>query len=104
MAARRRTNTASIFIRSLDPTVMKEEVINPIAKTLRVVNNYVTVPAMKMGRFDETTTEIQLPCTAANNLLKTDSIKIGWIDCSVTEKVRIARCYKSLEYGHSAMT
>ena len=48
--------------------------------------------------------KLSLPTRIANEIIKNNKIKIGWVNCRIREKVSPIKCYKCLEYGHIIKT
>lgn len=101
--ARRNGAIKTIFIRDLDTTVTKEELQEELKKISGISAeqmNIVTVRPNQRG--SQQTARVEVEAEAADILIKSEYIRIGWCSSRVVECVNPPRCYRCQRYGHMA--
>lgn len=99
------TQEAMLEIKDLDEVTTKEDVYDAI-KRMSDKFEMVQQSAVKTIRraYGGTqTATIGLSPALANILLQEGKIRIGWVLCRVREKIVPRRCFKCLNFGHTAV-
>ncbi|CAH1107116.1 unnamed protein product [Psylliodes chrysocephalus] len=66
-------------------------------------SNSVIIRSLKLGETEQKVATVELPREKAIRLTKMGTVKIGWVQCTVKERVAVARCYNCPDIGHIAV-
>lgn len=55
---------------------------------------------MRENRNGNQNAMITIDRDAARNILRRETLKIGWMSCRVRGRISLTRCYKCLDFGH----
>lgn len=91
-----------IFLTGIDEVTSKEEVKEAILNATKANDTDLRIIFMKNNIRGEQTCMIAANKWLTNRLQKTGSIRIGWINVKVREKITPLRCYRCLGFGHGA--
>lgn len=94
----------SIHISDIEAVTTDKELRRAISDKLFSNENKVIVNSIGPAYGDTQKDTIEMEEKKAERLLRDRTVKIGWINCRVIERVQINRCYRCLEYGHTAPT
>ena len=87
-------------IRDLDSCTSSEEVEEALKRDLQdykgFLQSVLTRPNARAQRMAIVTVETP----AAEKLMATARIKIGWVNCRIRRRATVTRCYKCLGFGH----
>lgn len=90
----------TLEIRDLDSLTTSEEVIEAIKK---MGGELIGKPKVSLTRENSRGLKmaiVELSARGAEELLKSQRIKIGWVNCRVRRRLMIPRCYACFGYGH----
>ncbi|XP_068141777.1 uncharacterized protein [Drosophila tropicalis] len=93
---------AWIEIRKLDALVSPDHIIEALTKIIGDATANVRVRSLRHTFGDTQLAVLSMPRSTADSLLKTGSIAIGWSHCPIRERQSKQRCYKCLNFGHTA--
>lgn len=91
----------TVEIRDLDELATPEEVTEAIKRDLKDLAGDLRVSVTKANSRALKMAIVTLDEAAANELLQSQHIKIGWVNCRVRRRIDVQRCYKCLGYGHT---
>lgn len=83
----------------MDSTTTKDEVEEALM-TEGMIEEEIDIKSTRLGRYEEQTATVEIPRYQAARLTGIGTIKVGWINCAVKERVNIIRCYRCLEHEH----
>lgn len=91
-------------IKDIDEVTTKEDVYEAIRRESEIfkIVQQSAVRTLRRAYGGTQTATIGLSATLANKLLEIGKIRIGWVFCRVREKIAPRRCYKCLNFGHTA--
>ncbi|XP_033225727.1 uncharacterized protein LOC117178409 [Belonocnema kinseyi] len=92
----------SLEIRNLDSYTTREEPETALKRDLKKLSEQPKVTVSKPNRRGQSLVVIELSAQAANKLLRTEHIKIGWVNCHVRRRIPMERCFNCLWYGHQS--
>ncbi|XP_073821578.1 uncharacterized protein [Musca autumnalis] len=98
------TQEVPIEIKDIDGVSTKEDIlqaISGISDEFKEFQPHAIKSLRKAYRGTQTAT-VFLSSPLANILLEKRIVRIGWADCRIREKLIPRRCYKCLEFGHTA--
>ena len=99
-AVESRTPRATLEIRDMDSLSTAEEVKKAIEDQIQKPIGDLKVLLTKPNSRAQILAIPEMSETAANELLKTSRIKIGWVNCRVRGRIMLERCFRCLGYGH----
>lgn len=94
----------TLEIRDLDSLTTKEEVAEAIKRDLKEPAVEPQVFVTKENRWGQKAAIVQLGTKHALQLIKAQHIRIGWVRCRVRKRAVVVRCFKCLNFGHTART
>lgn len=92
----------TVEIRDLDSLTTPEEVMEAIRGALPEHAEDLKVLITKANNREQKMAIATLDAKGANQLIKAQHIKIGWVRCRVRPRVVVPRCFRCLGYGHLA--
>lgn len=98
------THEVLVEIKDIDEITTKEEVLTAlenISDDFKVLS-LSSVRSMRKAYGGTQTATISLGAGLAKQLLQISKIRIGWVVCRIREKMRPLRCFKCLDFGHTA--
>lgn len=90
-----------IHITDIDAEIGEEILLEEIQKNkegLQVED--IEIMSLRTGRDGNQAAIVRLQKRAAEHFLEKGRIKIGWVLCRVSRRVKITRCFRCLQYGH----
>ncbi|KAG5886456.1 hypothetical protein JTB14_012868 [Gonioctena quinquepunctata] len=60
----------------------------------------ITVRSLRPTSIGTQNATVELQESIAESLIKTGHIKVGWLSCTVRERIQLQRCYKCQQMGH----
>lgn len=89
--------------RNLDEVTTEGELREALKAQFEIGDTAQTAPIrMRKAYGDTQIAVIKLPIDAANKLLKTGKVKVGWTVCSLRVTKQLERCFKCMGFGHQA--
>ncbi|XP_049317914.1 uncharacterized protein LOC125780185 [Bactrocera dorsalis] len=99
------TQETLLECKDIDEVTSKEEVLYALRRELGNTELPIsTIKNLRKSYGDTQTALIKLPVEAARQLLLTRRLKVGWVNCRIREYRQPQRCFKCLDYGHTAKT
>ena len=90
-------------IRDLDSSTSEDEVNQALKRDLQdnngILRSSLTQPNARKQRMAIVTVET----SAANRLMATARIKVGWVNCRIRRRTTITRCFKCLDFDHLSL-
>lgn len=90
----------SLEIRDLDAHTTGEEIEAALKRDLKELAEQPKIYVSKPNSRGQSFAVVELSEKVANELLKIERIKIGWVNCRVRRRIQVERCFKCLGYGH----
>lgn len=95
------TRKTTIEVRNIPDFTTQEEVKEALRK--EIGDETEISCSLRQAFYSGTMTAVvTLPASVASDLLQKEKIQIGWVRCTMREKVEVTRCYKCHGYGHIA--
>lgn len=91
---------ATIEIRDLDSLTTTEEVEQAVKRNLKEYDREVKVFFTKPNSREQKIAFVEMDETGARQVLQSNHIKVGWINCRIRLAVVVTRCFKCFGYGH----
>ena len=101
-AVENRTPKVTLEIRDMDSFTTAEEVKKPIEDQIKEPPGELKVFLTKPNIRAQIMAIAEMNERAANELLETSRIKVGWVNCRVRRRTIVERCFKCFGYGHQA--
>lgn len=98
--ASRKKKAGAVFIFGIDAAITEEELKEEIAKSIHLDKEKIEITSLRPDKYEQFTAVVELPKEYVRKISDVGKIKIGWVNCTVKERVQIARCFRCLEYGH----
>ncbi|XP_033221089.1 uncharacterized protein LOC117175492 [Belonocnema kinseyi] len=92
----------SLEIRDLDSLTTEEEVREALTRDLQELTGELKVSLTKPNTRGQIMAIVDVDEQAAEHLLETAHIKVGWVNCRVKKRTMVTRCYRCLGYGNQA--
>lgn len=95
-------NMITLHVLDIDATTTKGDV-EEATRSMVIRNDpqSVIVKSMRPSWDGNQIATVQASKESANMLLRAGTIKIGWVNCRIRERVTITRCYRCLDFGHT---
>lgn len=93
------TDTTRIEIRDVDEEATEEEIVQAIAKTIKLTTSATVLQMRNVGRGTKVVT-VMVPTSAANSLASA-RLRVGYVNCRVRLKTEVKKCFKCQGYGHT---
>lgn len=94
---------ATLLISGMDEVTTKEEIITALNKKIGSDEaTHLCIKTLYANRSGEQIATIETTRALAVKLLITPTIRIGWSNCRIKEKVIVLRCTNCLKVGHAA--
>jgi hypothetical protein len=91
----------SVFIRNMEETTTKEEIIEALSKEIRWREDY-QISDLRPYKSGMTTATAIISKKDAEILLKIRTIRVGIVRCTVEKRIKLNRCFKCWSYEHKA--
>lgn len=97
------THRILLEVKDIDEVTSKEDICEAV-KTQYNLNGVsgTDVVNLRNAYGGTQTATISLPADSAKKLLESGRIKIGWVNCRIRERKPLTKCFKCLEFGHTA--
>lgn len=93
----------AIECRDLDEITTEEDIISSIKEHMPDITGIQKADIKMRNRSDGTQTAIiTMAAVDANKMIKVGHLRVGWVRCRVRERLAPTRCYKCLDFGHTA--
>lgn len=93
----------SIECRDLDEITSQEDIISSIKEHIPGIGTVQKEDIKMRTRSDGTqTATITMAAVDANRMLEVGHLRVGWVRCRIRERSAPIRCYKCLDFGHTA--
>ncbi|KAG5862361.1 hypothetical protein JTB14_030584 [Gonioctena quinquepunctata] len=91
----------NVHVLGLDTITHKEEIVKAIEDQAKLQNTEdITVRSLRPTSIGTQNATVELQESIAESLIKTGHIKVGWLSCTVRERIQLQRCYKCQQMGH----
>lgn len=87
-------------ILDIDEITSKEELSEAIKENGGIPEKDFNILTMHQVNRGEQLAQVEFTEQSANMLLQEGSVKVGWINCRIRERVQVQRCFRCLELGH----
>lgn len=91
-------NSTTVNILDIDASMNGKEIEECVRKETREFNT--SVRNVRIARSGTQVATVTMPTKAAEQLLQTGDIKIGWTRCRVKPRLDVVRCFNCLKIGH----
>lgn len=91
---------ATIEIQDLDSLTTPDEVVTAITKAIETPVGDIVANLTGPNKREQVRAFVSLPAVAANELLKTERIKIGMTICRIKYREELKRCFRCFGVGH----
>lgn len=92
----------TVFVKDLDECTLEEEIIEAFVEKGALADEIKITLAAKTNRAYRKHAFVTIDMEIANQILRKDVIRIGWMNCRVEEADAPVRCFKCSKYGHAA--
>lgn len=89
-----------LHIKNLDSLTTEEDVREALVKTTNLKEKDIDVRALRPAFGNKQNVTVVMEVEAADKLLQSGSIKIGWMRCRILERKEVMKCYRCWDYGH----
>jgi hypothetical protein len=100
--SREKIRYSFLHVKGMDATVTGAEIEAAIVQTLCCANGVVEVTSVRPAYGDSQKATLKLPSELAQQLLRREKVRIGWVMCKVTMRIEQQRCYRCWHIGHVA--
>lgn len=90
-----------VHIKGMDELTTISDIREAISKAVNINQDWLEIRALRPSYRDKQNVTIITREDEADKLLQLKVLKIGWVDCKITERKKDDRCYKCWEYGHN---
>lgn len=90
----------TLHIRDLDEITTVEDVRKSITDTIKVDAEDLNIRAIRPTMSGRQNVTVILPAVKADELIDKGRIKIGWVNCKITERKPESKCTRCWEYTH----
>lgn len=99
------THEVLLEIKDIDEITTKEDVYEALVTVSAEFNTLQpsAIKSMRKAYGGTQTATIGISSVLGRVLMQTAKIRIGWVVCRVREKITPIRCYKCLDFGHTAV-
>lgn len=87
-----------LLVLDIDASINGKEVEDFIRRATKVYGT--EIKSLRMGRAGTQIAVVHMPVGAAEELLNSGDIKIGWTRCRVKPKIDVLKCFNCLKLGH----
>lgn len=92
----------TVFVKGIDSMASDEEIKRALLSVCKLEHQEQFRMAVNKNMRGEQTAVVTMTSTDAEKLVNLRTIRIGFSDCYVQERVKVDRCYKCWQFGHSA--
>lgn len=98
------SHEVDIEIRDIDEVTSKEEVYEALVRQEGELETlqFTAIKSLRRAYGGTQIATVGLSAALAARLIKTAKIRIGWVVCRIREKIKPRRCFKCMDYGHTA--
>lgn len=103
-----KVNNTTLHIAGIDPTMDSNEVEKEFKNQVQQVSREedeeveLCVTSLRPSYSGNLNATITTSRGIAERLVQIGTIKLGWSRCRVRERINISRCYRCLDFGHTA--
>lgn len=90
----------TIEIRDLDSLTTAQEVSASVKRLLEEQTEEITVRTSAPNSREQIRAFVTLSAKSANDVLKKERVKIGWINCKMRLLKEVKKCYRCFGFGH----
>lgn len=94
-----RQDTSTIYISDIEAGITEEDVKQVIRENTRKEIGDLRV-SLRENRFGNQNAIVTLDRESARDILRRETLQIGWMECRVRARITLTRCYRCLGFGH----
>lgn len=94
-----RRDTSIIYISDIEADITEDDIRHVIRSNYKKTDGEVLIN-MRENRNGNKNAMVTLDRDVARDILRKETIKIGWMSCRVRGRISLTRCYKCLDFGH----
>ena len=90
-------------IRDLDRCTSENEVNQALKRDLQDYNDILLFSLTQPNTREQRMAIVTVEASAANRLMTTARIKVGWVNCRIRRRTTVSRCFKCLGFDHLSL-
>ncbi|CAH1099369.1 unnamed protein product [Psylliodes chrysocephalus] len=96
----KKNETIQLYILGMDITTTEIDIKEAVKQETATELEDIEIKTLREGRSRTQSALIELPRRNGLEIIKRRSIRIGWANCDIKEKIFLIRCFRCLEFGH----
>lgn len=93
---------STVEIKDLDEVTTRRDICEAIKAQYNIGVAEADVLSLRKAYGGMQIATVGLPAEKANKLLESGKIKVGWVNCRIRVRKALTKCFRCLEFGHTA--